>query len=78
VQRQRLGISNEQVLVMGDGRNDIEMFQWAKTNGGLAFAMGQAPEEVQLAATDVTSSVTDDGVARVLAGFEGILFSRNS
>jgi Cof subfamily protein (haloacid dehalogenase superfamily) len=78
VQRQRLGIANEQVLVMGDGRNDIEMFQWAKQGGGLAFAMGQAPEEVQLAATDVTSSVTDDGVARVLAGFEGILFSRNS
>jgi Cof subfamily protein (haloacid dehalogenase superfamily) len=75
-QRQRLGIANEQVLVMGDGRNDIEMFQWAKAGGGLAFAMGQAPEEVQLAATDVTSSVTDDGVARVLAGFEGILFAR--
>jgi Cof subfamily protein (haloacid dehalogenase superfamily) len=73
-QRQRLGIANEQVLVMGDGRNDIEMFQWAKSGGGLAFAMGQAPEEVQLAATDVTSSVTDDGVARVLAGFEGVLF----
>jgi Cof subfamily protein (haloacid dehalogenase superfamily) len=76
VQRERLGISNHQVLVMGDGRNDIEMFEWAKTSGGLAFAMGQAPEEVQLAATNVTSSVTDDGVARVLAGFEGILFSR--
>ncbi len=75
-QRQRLGIANEQVLVMGDGRNDIEMFQWAKAGGGLAFAMGQAPEEVQLAATDITSSVTDDGVARVLAGLEGILFSR--
>jgi 5-amino-6-(5-phospho-D-ribitylamino)uracil phosphatase len=75
-QRQRLGIANEQVLVMGDGRNDIDMFHWAKSGGGLAFAMGQAPEEVQLAATDVTSSVTDDGVARVLAGFEGILFSR--
>jgi Cof subfamily protein (haloacid dehalogenase superfamily) len=75
-QRQRLGIANEQVLVMGDGRNDIEMFQWAKAGGGLAFAMGQAPEEVQLAATDVASSVTDDGVARVLAGLEGILFSR--
>ena len=75
-QRARLGISNDQVLVMGDGRNDIEMFQWAKGNGGLAFAMGQAPEEVQLAATDVTSSVTDDGVVRVLAGFEGILFSQ--
>jgi Cof subfamily protein (haloacid dehalogenase superfamily) len=75
-QRERLRISPNQVLVMGDGRNDIEMFQWAKAGGGLAFAMGQAPEEVQLAATDVASSVTDDGVARVLAGFEGILFSR--
>jgi len=75
-QRARLEIPQNQVLVMGDGRNDIEMFQWAKEGGGLAFAMGQAPEEVQHAATDVTSSVTDDGVARVLAGFEGILFSR--
>ena len=77
-QRARLGISKNQVLVMGDGRNDMEMFQWAKGNGGLAFAMGQAPEEVQLAATDVTSSVTDDGVARILAGFEGILFARDN
>jgi Cof subfamily protein (haloacid dehalogenase superfamily) len=73
-QRQRLGIEYEQVLVVGDGRNDLEMFQWAKGNGGLAFAMGQAPEEVRLAATDVTASVRDDGVARVLAGFEGIQF----
>jgi Cof subfamily protein (haloacid dehalogenase superfamily) len=77
-ERERLSISPNQVLVMGDGRNDIEMFQWAKAGGGLAFAMGQAPEEVQLAATDVASSVTDDGVARVLAGFEGILFSRQA
>ena len=75
-QRARLGIAKDQVLVMGDGRNDIEMFQWAKSNGGLAFAMGQAPEEVQLAATDVTSSVTDDGVARVLSALEGLIFSR--
>jgi Cof subfamily protein (haloacid dehalogenase superfamily) len=76
VQRQRLSITTNQVLVIGDGRNDIEMFQWAKEGGGIAFAMGQAPEEVRLAATDVTSSVTDDGVARVLAGLEGILFTR--
>jgi Cof subfamily protein (haloacid dehalogenase superfamily) len=75
-QRERLGIAKNQVLVMGDGRNDIEMFQWAKCGGGLAFAMGQAPEEVIEAATNVTSSVTDDGVATVLAGLEGILFSR--
>ena len=75
-QRERLGIAKNQVLVMGDGRNDIEMFQWAKSGGGLAFAMGQAPDEVIGAATHVTSSVTDDGVATVLAGLEGILFSR--
>ena len=75
-QRSRLGIDKSQVLVMGDGRNDIEMFQWAKNGGGLAFAMGQAPEEVIEAATHVTSSVTDDGVATVLRGLEGILFSR--
>jgi 5-amino-6-(5-phospho-D-ribitylamino)uracil phosphatase len=75
-QRSRLGIDKSQVLVMGDGRNDIEMFQWAKNGGGLAFAMGQAPDEVIEAATHVTSSVTDDGVAAVLAGLEGILFSR--
>jgi hypothetical protein len=44
----------------------------------LALAVRQAPEEFQLAATDVISSVTDDGVAGVLAGFWGILFSRES
>lgn len=73
-QRQRLGISESQVLVVGDGSNDLEMFHWAKVGGGLAFAMGQASKEVKLAATGVTSSVADDGAARVLAGFEGIKF----
>jgi Cof subfamily protein (haloacid dehalogenase superfamily) len=76
-QRSRLGIDKSQVLVMGDGRNDIEMFEWAKTSGGLAFAMGQAPDEVKEAATNITESVSDDGVASVLAGLEGILFSRH-
>jgi Cof subfamily protein (haloacid dehalogenase superfamily) len=76
-QRSRLGIDKSQVLVMGDGRNDIEMFEWAKTSGGLAFAMGQAPEEVKAASTNITESVSDDGVASVLAGLEGILFSRH-
>jgi hydroxymethylpyrimidine pyrophosphatase-like HAD family hydrolase len=77
VQRLRLGIKKNQVLVMGDGRNDIEMFEWARRSGGLAFAMGQAPEEVKMAASQVTSSVMEDGVALVLSGLEGILFSRN-
>ena len=74
--RADLGIRADQVITIGDGRNDIAMFEWAQAGGGLAFAMGQGPEEVHAAATAVTSTVEDDGVARVLAGFEGILFSR--
>jgi hydroxymethylpyrimidine pyrophosphatase-like HAD family hydrolase len=62
---------------MGDGRNDIEMFEWAKTSGGFAFAMGQAPEEVKAAATNITESVSDDGVSLVLSALEAIIFSRN-
>jgi Cof subfamily protein (haloacid dehalogenase superfamily) len=74
--RQALGVPENQLIVMGDGHNDIPMFEWAKELGGLAFAMGQAPEAVKAAATATTSSVEDDGVANVLADFEGILFSR--
>ena len=59
---------------MGDGRNDIEMFRWAKDLGGYAFAMGQAPDEVKLEATAVTASVDDDGVAQVLGSIEGLQF----
>lgn len=74
----QLEIPKDQVIVIGDGRNDLEMFNWAKSNGGLAFAMAQAPEEVCQAASHVTSSVADDGVALVLSGLEGILYSRSS
>lgn len=71
------GIRADQVLAVGDGRNDINMFEWAQAGGGIGFAMAQGPEEVRAAASAITSSVEDDGVARVLSGFEGILFSRN-
>jgi hydroxymethylpyrimidine pyrophosphatase-like HAD family hydrolase len=53
------------------------MFEWAKTSGGFAFAMGQAPEEVKAAATNITESVSDDGVSLVLSALEAIIFSRN-
>ncbi len=76
-QRLELGIAPHQVITIGDGRNDIAMFQWAKGNGGYAFAMGQAPDDVQEHATAVTAAVEADGVAQVLAGFEGMLFSQN-
>jgi Cof subfamily protein (haloacid dehalogenase superfamily) len=54
-----LGVEAEDVLAVGDGRNDIEMLQWA----GRGVAMGQAIEVVQEAADAVTASVHDEGVA---------------
>ncbi len=59
---ERLGVAADDVLVIGDGRNDIEMIQWA----GRGVAMGQAPLEVQEAADFVTETVLEDGVAREL------------
>jgi len=58
----RLGVAQQDVLAIGDGRNDLEMLRWA----GRGVAMGQAPLEVQEAADDVTRTVHDDGVAHEL------------
>ncbi|WES64090.1 HAD family hydrolase [Microbacter sp. GSS18] len=64
--REELGIDPAHVLVIGDGRNDVGMFQWARRNGGRAVAMAQGPQEVRDAATEVTASVDEGGVAEVL------------
>jgi len=61
-----LDIAPDHVLVMGDGRNDIEMMQWALGNGGRAVAMHQGPPEVHAAAGEVGLSVTEGGVSAVL------------
>ena len=74
--RTQLGVPAHQVIACGDGRNDISMLEWARAGGGYGFAMGQGPDEVKEAATAVVASVEDDGVAEVLSGFEGILFTR--
>ncbi|GAA4163270.1 HAD family hydrolase [Gryllotalpicola daejeonensis] len=65
--REELGIPGPDVLVAGDGRNDLEMFEWAVSIGGRAVAMGQAPDEVKAAASEVTGTVDEDGLATVLA-----------
>jgi HAD superfamily hydrolase (TIGR01484 family) len=54
-----LGVEASDVLAIGDGRNDIEMLQWA----GRGVAMGQAIQDVIDAADDVTVSVYEDGAA---------------
>lgn len=64
--RTELGFEGGRVLVAGDGRNDIGMFGWARSHGGRAVAMGQAPDEVKDAASEVTDDVADGGLATAL------------
>lgn len=64
--RTELGIDPADVLVIGDGRNDVGMFRWALENGGRAVAMEQGPQEVRDAAGETTTSVSAGGVADVL------------
>ncbi|MGP5195255.1 HAD family hydrolase, partial [Arthrobacter rhombi] len=60
--RGELGFDIQNTVAVGDGRNDIEMLGWA----GRGVAMGQAPDEVKAAADEVTTTVEEDGLARVL------------
>jgi HAD superfamily hydrolase (TIGR01484 family) len=57
-----LGIDAADVLAIGDGRNDIEMLEWA----GRGVAMGQSIEVVRDAADAVTGTVHEEGAATEL------------
>ncbi|MGH3352868.1 MAG: HAD family hydrolase [Nocardioides sp.] len=58
-----LDLEPADVLAIGDGRNDVEMLEWA----GRGVAMGNAPDEVQAVADAVTTHVADDGAALELS-----------
>lgn len=64
--RERIGHTSSHVLVAGDGRNDLGMFEWALSVGGRAIAMGQAPDEVKDAAGEVTENVIEGGLTSAL------------
>jgi Cof subfamily protein (haloacid dehalogenase superfamily) len=51
------GITVEETVCVGDWLNDLPMLQ----RGGRSFAMGQAPDEVKKAATDVLECGIDTG-----------------
>jgi Cof subfamily protein (haloacid dehalogenase superfamily) len=51
------GIDIEETVCVGDWLNDLPMLQ----RGGRSFAMGQAPDEVKKAATDVLERGIDTG-----------------
>ncbi len=54
-----LGVTADDALAIGDGRNDLEMLAWARRG----VAMGQAVPEVHAVADATTASVDDDGAA---------------
>ncbi|MEZ5063697.1 MAG: Cof-type HAD-IIB family hydrolase [bacterium] len=67
-----LGIPTDEILAIGDGPNDVRMFE----KSGRSIAMGNASEEVRVAADAVTESCDREGFARaieehVLAGPAG-------
>jgi Cof subfamily protein (haloacid dehalogenase superfamily) len=66
--RESLDIPGTRVMAIGDGRNDIEMLQWASAEGR-GVAMGQAPAEVVAAANESTDTDLGEGVAKALAAF---------
>ncbi len=60
-----LALPLEEIAVIGDGGNDVAMFE----RSGLSIAMGNASPEVQRAADFVTDSNSDDGFARAIERF---------
>lgn len=59
---QLVGISLANIMAIGDNSNDIEMLQAV----GWGVAMGQATETVKAVADAITTSNTEDGVARAI------------
>jgi Cof subfamily protein (haloacid dehalogenase superfamily) len=60
-----LAIPLEEIAVIGDGANDVAMFE----RSGLSIAMGNASPEVQRAADVVTDSNGEDGFATAIERF---------
>ena len=54
----------ERVVVFGDGKNDIDMFELADE----AYAVQNAHPDLKKYATAIIASNDDDGVAKWLAG----------
>jgi len=60
-----LGIPLADIAVIGDGGNDVAMFE----RSGLSIAMGNASPKVQQAADFVTDSNGEDGFAKAIERF---------
>lgn len=58
----KLGINNDEVLTIGDGNNDITMFENIK----YSVAMGNASDYVKSRAKYVTDTIDEDGFVKIL------------
>ena len=56
----------EKLIVFGDGKNDIDMFEYTK----ISVAMGNAEDDVKKAADYVTDDIDEDGLYNALKHFE--------
>lgn len=64
--RGELDIPRDRVVAAGDGRNDIEMLEWAGERG-IAIAMAESPMEVMQVSTRIAGKFGDEGLGRALA-----------
>lgn len=62
---EKLGITTEEVMAIGDGRRDFAMLQLA----GLGVAMGNAQDSIKACADYITESNENDGVALAVQKF---------
>lgn len=58
-----LGLRREDIIAIGDGRNDLEMLQYA----GVGVAVEESPDEVKAAAQLIVPGPQGAGVARAFA-----------
>lgn len=61
----KLGLTSEDVMAIGDGRRDFSMIQLS----GLGIAMGNALESIKACADHITDSNDNDGVAKAIQRF---------
>ena len=62
---EHLGLKPENVMVFGDGLNDLELFDYA----GISIAMGNSHEKIKEKADYITKTLEEDGIFDALEGF---------
>lgn len=61
----QLGLKPENVMVFGDGLNDIELFDYA----GISVAMGVSHDKIKEKADYITKTLEEEGIFDALEGF---------